>query len=140
MAFGTSPFGTSPFATVTPASASQSSGQIVSSRLFDASGNPEQMPDGTGAFKGMSDALSRARILLLSTRSRSKVIDSSWPSSERKRVEDALRDLTKGPSPQLEIVEVVAETRGSTGNTHVRVRDLTNGGRVEVLDASPRFY
>lgn len=140
MSFGSSSFGTGVFGTMTPTAASQTSGQIVSSRRFDAAGNPEQTSDGTGAFEAVSDALSRARILLLTSRSRSKIITATWESDERKRIENALAILTKGPAPLIEIVEIVVQTSGGTGRTSVKLRDLTNGGREVVVDASPRFY
>ena len=138
--YGLSPFGIGVFGSDTPAAASQTSGQIVSSRRFDASGNPVQTSDGTGAFEAMSDALQRARNLLLRSRPRTKFITATFATDEDKRCRDALAILTKAPSPLIEIVKVAVETSGSRGRTDVRVRDLTDGGREVVINASPRFY
>lgn len=135
--FGTSTFGTGPFGLGSPEYASRTSGQLVSSRKFDANGNPVQTTDGTGAFQGMSDALARARIALLRSRPRTSIITASYATDERKRVTNALQFLVD--EGVIEIESISSETLKSTASTHVKVRDLTNG-RVETIDASPRFY
>jgi hypothetical protein len=132
-------FGTGPFGTHSPDSASLIVGQIVASRRFDANGNPVQTSDGSGSFEGVSDNLSRARIALLKSRPRTKIITATFETDERKRVDDALRFLTASRPPLIEIVSVNVFTSGSTGMTTVDIRDLSDGTIVKV-DASPRHF
>lgn len=125
---GTMTFGTGPFGLADNDALAQANGQLTSSRYLQADGTPKQTADGTGAFEGMNDALQRALILLAYGVELPDIIGADFEARMRADCAKALELLTDGPSPVLELVDVIAVDNGtSLTATQVKVRPLPDG-------------
>ena len=136
---GLSPFGTGPFGLPSVDALSDTDGQFVSSRFIQSDGTPRQTDDGTGAFVGMSDAMQRVLILTAYGVQLPESITATTEHDLRASVETSLEPLTAQPNPQVELVGVdYADNGGSFVGVQIRVRDLTDGGRVHTFTPSGR--
>lgn len=131
---GSMVFGSGPYGLADIDAASDTRGQLTSSRYLQADGTAKQTTDGTGAFVGMNDSFHRAIVMLAYGVELPTTINASFPAIMRVDVTAALAPLTDGDSPVLELVEVLVEENGrSLGAVSVSVRDLVNGGAVRTL-------
>jgi hypothetical protein len=108
MGFGSQPYGSSPYGAPPAEQPGEHPVPLITSRLIDARGR--YVIDDEGAFAAMDDVAQRV-LLLIAFRAgpKPKIIDDRAISARQAQIRAALQILTKGPSPVIEIKEIIVE-------------------------------
>lgn len=126
MAYSTGPYR---LATSLP---SPGASTLTSSRKIDFV-QRRYVTDDDGGFEAMDDVAQRVLLLVCFSVTPQKFISTQALAAAAQDIRDALKPLTTGPEPEIEIAEVVAE-RTSAGSTRhaVSFRVLRTGTQQTV--------
>ena len=132
--FGLGPFGVMTIGVPVAPLPAENDGQIGGARKIDPQTKRlVQVQDGTGAFAAMSDVLQRAYLLLAFGAKSSPKITANYATDTEEQVRSALKPLTDGRSPVVEIVTVSAIDNGRSATFFtVTLKDLQTNQIVTV--------